>query len=434
MMFSFGLFIPFNQSLAQNLKITLSAEPSTSVPGQTVKITVKSESPYNNIFEFSVNTGPSQDYSFSDGGTCTMIPNSTGSYNTCSVYFTSSYTEEGTYYIAGLAFEKQEDIPNNPLIFDTTGVSVVVKNPYDTVILSSATTSTTDTTYTPLASLPGVDTTIDTQSSDSNPCPFGNYLNIIIKLVIGFAAVMAMVMIVMGGIEYMTSELVSSKEAGKERIVHAVLGLLLALGSYLILNTINPQLLSVCLNNLPQATIEINGPAAESNEAFVAASKTDLDFLQIYCPGTSTANNRSSELLKIANSFEGKVTYSQNNRNKINKTVPTLYLDCSSFVKQVYKCAGLDFSGDRTSSMFLDNTSISISGNSVNGKELKIGDLLGWKIGESAIFPNVGHVVMYIGDGKTIEVSGSGGTNGAIKSGRSLTFYGDSLKHLINVY
>ena len=122
------------------------------------------------------------------------------------------------------------------------------------------TTVNTNTTYEPLAPLPGMQKIIDTQKStdNSNPCPFGNYLNTIIKIIIGFAAVLAMVMIVWGGVEYMTSDLVSSKEAGKETIMHAVLGLLIALGAFVILNTINPQLLNACLNNLPQATITIS--------------------------------------------------------------------------------------------------------------------------------------------------------------------------------
>ena len=71
------------------------------------------------------------------------------------------------------------------------------------------------------------------------------YLNVMIKAFIGICAVLAMVMIVMGGLEYMTSELISSKEAGKNRIRDALFGLLLALGAYAILNSINPKLLQV---------------------------------------------------------------------------------------------------------------------------------------------------------------------------------------------
>ncbi|HEY4494095.1 MAG TPA: hypothetical protein VJB95_01525, partial [Candidatus Paceibacterota bacterium] len=64
-----------------------------------------------------------------------------------------------------------------------------------------------------------------------------------IKIIIGLSAVMAVVMIVLGGIEYMTSELVSSKENGKQRITNAIFGLVIALGAYALLNTINPDLL-----------------------------------------------------------------------------------------------------------------------------------------------------------------------------------------------
>jgi hypothetical protein len=72
----------------------------------------------------------------------------------------------------------------------------------------------------------------------------GKYLNIMIKIFIGLCAVLSVVMIVMGGVAYMTSELAHTKEAGKEKITHAVLGLLIALGAYALLNTINPQLLN----------------------------------------------------------------------------------------------------------------------------------------------------------------------------------------------
>jgi type IV secretory pathway VirB2 component (pilin) len=116
------------------------------------------------------------------------------------------------------------------------------------------------TTYTLLAPLPfmeGDSQTIDTQKSDTNPCPFGNYLNILIKIFLGICAVLAVIMIVMGGIEYMTSDLASSKESGKKTITSAILGLLLALGAYLILKTINPELLNVCLNNLPEVSVTV---------------------------------------------------------------------------------------------------------------------------------------------------------------------------------
>jgi hypothetical protein len=77
-----------------------------------------------------------------------------------------------------------------------------------------------------------------------DPHALGTYLNIIIKLFIGLCAVLAVVMIVIGGIEYATSELISGKEEGKERIKGAITGLLLALCAYTILFQINPNLLN----------------------------------------------------------------------------------------------------------------------------------------------------------------------------------------------
>ncbi len=157
-----------------------------------------------------------------------------------------------------------------------------------------------DTTYYPLAPLPGIgkmdcpkekdmygkDTTncIDTAPSATNLCPFGNYLNMIIKIVIGICAVLAMIMIVMGGIEYMTSELGSSKEEGKKKITGAIFGLLIALGAFALLNTLNPQLLEICLGNMPKAEVTINVDAPEGGDI------SEGDHKPAICGPNSTLN------------------------------------------------------------------------------------------------------------------------------------------------
>ncbi len=70
-----------------------------------------------------------------------------------------------------------------------------------------------------------------------------DYLKQLFKIGIGLAGLFAVFMIVLGGLEYMSTDAVTKKESGKEKIQNALIGLALALGSYLILNTINPQLL-----------------------------------------------------------------------------------------------------------------------------------------------------------------------------------------------
>src|SRR3989344_1469530 len=86
--------------------------------------------------------------------------------------------------------------------------------------------------------------------------PLGVYLNLMIKIFIGLCAVLSVVMIIVGGLEYMTSELAHTKEAGKERIWQAILGLLIALGSYALLNTINPDLLKSDIK-IPIVTVKV---------------------------------------------------------------------------------------------------------------------------------------------------------------------------------
>ena len=85
----------------------------------------------------------------------------------------------------------------------------------------------------------------------------GLYLNLMIKIFIGICAVLAVIMIVMGGMEYMTSELISNKEEGKKRITGAIFGLLLALGAYTLLYTINPDLLNTDLSSLKDITVNV---------------------------------------------------------------------------------------------------------------------------------------------------------------------------------
>ena len=117
--------------------------------------------------------------------------------------------------------------------------------------------------YTLLEPLPNPDTgttppTIDTTGG------LGSYLNPMIKIFIGLCAVLSVIMIVVGGLEYMTSELSHTKEAGKERIIHAILGLLIAIGAWVLLNTINPDLL---ISDIKPSPVSVTTPAGTQSAA-----------------------------------------------------------------------------------------------------------------------------------------------------------------------
>jgi hypothetical protein len=72
----------------------------------------------------------------------------------------------------------------------------------------------------------------------------GTFLNAAFQFGLALAAALAVIMIIWGGVEVMLSESMFSKDEGKKRIREAVIGLLLALFSWLILNIINPDILN----------------------------------------------------------------------------------------------------------------------------------------------------------------------------------------------
>ena len=71
-----------------------------------------------------------------------------------------------------------------------------------------------------------------------------SFLNSAFQFGLALAAALAVIMIIWGGVEVMLSESMFSKDEGKKRIKDAVIGLLLALFSWLILNIINPGILT----------------------------------------------------------------------------------------------------------------------------------------------------------------------------------------------
>lgn len=73
---------------------------------------------------------------------------------------------------------------------------------------------------------------------------FGAYLSAMFKLSIGLATVLAVLQLSVAGFKYLIQDSFSTKSDARETINNALIGLLLILSSYLILKTINPDLVS----------------------------------------------------------------------------------------------------------------------------------------------------------------------------------------------
>ncbi|MCI5108674.1 MAG: pilin [Candidatus Pacebacteria bacterium] len=69
-----------------------------------------------------------------------------------------------------------------------------------------------------------------------------------IEVIIGITGILAVIWIVIGGVQYMTTDSFENKKDGKKKIQDALLGLLLAISAWLILYTINENILNINLN------------------------------------------------------------------------------------------------------------------------------------------------------------------------------------------
>jgi len=78
-----------------------------------------------------------------------------------------------------------------------------------------------------------------------NPNDSGAFFQQIFNTMLAIAVTLAVIMIMYGGIKYMTTDAWTAKEEGKDIIKNAIWGLILALVSWLILYTINPDILSL---------------------------------------------------------------------------------------------------------------------------------------------------------------------------------------------
>lgn len=120
--------------------------------------------------------------------------------------------------------------------------------------------------YTPLAPLPGT-------TNEEGAADIQTYIPGIFKLAIGIAGVLAVLMIIIGGVEYITTDAIQGKSEGKARIQNALWGLVLVLVSWILLYTINPKL-TVFNLNVETTTSTDGGQTSEGGDYSSGESAT----------------------------------------------------------------------------------------------------------------------------------------------------------------
>jgi hypothetical protein len=115
--------------------------------------------------------------------------------------------------------------------------------------------------FVPLVGIPYLETSADERS-------LGDYVNALYIAAISIAAVLAVLRIIYAGVQYMLTDVVTQKGAAKKTIRNALIGLILIVAAFLILNTINPQLTSLnSLNQLQGLNLNLQAPTAISETA-----------------------------------------------------------------------------------------------------------------------------------------------------------------------
>ncbi|HUD02871.1 MAG TPA: pilin [Candidatus Paceibacterota bacterium] len=140
------------------------------------------------------------------------------------------------------------------------GILAGLTMPFIALAATVATCTNCNLSYTPLEPIPGVTTGANLTSPDS----LSVIVNAIFTILISVGALLAVLMLTIGGIQYMVSSAITTKQQGLKRAQAALWGIVLIAASWLILHTINPYLTQITLNPcLPgDTTCTVTGTAA----------------------------------------------------------------------------------------------------------------------------------------------------------------------------
>ncbi len=254
----------------------------------------------------------------------------------------------------------------------------------------------------------------------------GEYVSGFYKYLISISVIIAVVMIMIGGAQYVAAAGSGDVGKAKERIRNAVTGFILLMFVVLLMQTVNPNLIFFKPLSIKQIDPEVYLVDNYDTAGSVSTS-TLSEVAAINCPKSAGA----ASVYDIAMSFKGRVAYRFGGKGGAppytseTKKAPdgtpykdfcpedNVCLDCSGFANIIRACAGLAAVSGGTSQIFASAESVtSCAGTSLNGVPLQPGDFIGWKQGDlkkdGKTKQNFGHVYVYIGNGMVADSHGSG--------------------------
>ncbi len=284
-------------------------------------------------------------------------------------------------------------------------------------------------------SIPGFGKFSDVRCENPDePCQIpwlAEYIGALYKYSLVIIGLLAVIVMMIGGVRWLTAG--GSREAISDAmnwIKGGLLGIILAICSYLLLFTINPN-----LTMLQPLNISYVGKLELDRLDSPDAGNTNTELSNGQPDGKCLATGSINDMSSIVKKYVGKVTYRYGGNGGDGIPLgsrPTkcpagqLCYDCSNFMRHIFSCVGKVGPSGTTGDIFSGAEKInSATGTSVNGITLKPGDLVGWpKIGSA----NNGHVIMYIGNGELAESHGGSGWNGNSVSISSFEAYYSKFK------
>lgn len=188
-----------------------------------------------------------------------------------------------------------------------------------TALAQTPTVNSTDVLnkgYTPLAPL--------TETMIGGKVTLASYLSGLYKISIAIGSVFAVLMIVWGGIQRMTSEGLEGKSAGMDKVNNAIFGLILLVSAYTILYVINPNLVNFKLGLNTEVDPEV---ARKLGEAYLANRESDFRYTAEMIASIQQAGANYRELIELGKNAEtGTIAVSSFARAEgtfLNKVVET---------------------------------------------------------------------------------------------------------------
>ena len=135
---------------------------------------------------------------------------------------------------------------------------------------------------------------------------FRNYISSFYLFSLGASILIAVMMMIIGGVIWLTSAGNPGRiSRAKEYIINAIIGVVLLLGAYTIVQAINPKLVSLEDPNLPPIPSfgSCATPGKPDNASIKEATHTCVLSTQSECKSTGTFNEKSCE--KICDKYSG---------------------------------------------------------------------------------------------------------------------------------